>query len=74
MWLPVFFIIEPVNVWLGRHSLLKYLANRDWRALLALWTAVLLCGFFWEMWNLPVLMPLENDTFIPYIYKISFPK
>jgi hypothetical protein len=51
MWLSVSFIVEPINVWLGNRSLLNTLAKGNWRTLLALWTGVLICGFFWEMWN-----------------------
>ena len=50
-WLSVYFIIEPVNVWLKNRSLFEYTARRDWRPILALWVGCLICGFFWEMWN-----------------------
>jgi hypothetical protein len=51
MWTSVVLIIEPVNYRLGYHSLLNYFARGDWRPLWALWSGVLICGFFWEMWN-----------------------
>ena len=50
-WLSVFFILEPVNVWLGNRSLAACTARGDWRPVLALWAGVLLTAFFWEMWN-----------------------
>jgi hypothetical protein len=50
-WLSVFFIIEPINVWLGHHSLTKWTRQGDWRPIIALWLGVLVCAFFWEMWN-----------------------
>ena len=52
LWLSVYFIIEPVNVWLGNRTLAAFVNNRDWRPLIALWLGALLCGFFWEMWNI----------------------
>jgi hypothetical protein len=50
-WLSVFFIIEPINIWLGHHSLTKWTRQGDWRPIIALWLGVLVCAFFWEMWN-----------------------
>ncbi len=51
VWLSVYFIIEPINVWLGHHSLAERTRSGDWRPVIALWLGVLTCGFFWEMWN-----------------------
>jgi hypothetical protein len=50
-WLSVFFIIEPINIWLGHHSLTRWTRQGDWRPIIALWLGVLVCAFFWEMWN-----------------------
>jgi hypothetical protein len=51
VWLSVYFMLEPLNVWLGNRSLTQYTAEGDWRPVLALWAGCLICGFFWEMWN-----------------------
>ncbi len=51
VWLSVYFILEPVNVWLGHRSLAQHTASGDWRPVFALWLGSLVCGFFWEMWN-----------------------
>ncbi len=51
IWFSLYFIIEPLNVWLGNRSLADWLRNGNWRPVLALWTGVLLTSFFWEMWN-----------------------
>jgi len=51
LWLSLYFILEPLNVWLGNRSLTKYTSVGDWRPLIALWCGVLICGIFWEMWN-----------------------
>jgi hypothetical protein len=51
VWLSVYFILEPVNVWSGNRSLTSHTAQGDWRPVLALWAGVLLTAFFWEMWN-----------------------
>jgi hypothetical protein len=51
VWISIYFILEPINCWLGNRSLAAYTAERDWRPVLALWIGCLICGFFWEMWN-----------------------
>lgn len=51
IWLSVFFILEPVNVWLGNRNLFQWTQRGDWRPILALWLGVLLTGLFWEFWN-----------------------
>jgi hypothetical protein len=51
IWISLYFIFEPVNVWLGHRSLARYTAKGDWRPVIALWLGVLLTAFFWEMWN-----------------------
>jgi len=51
VWVSVYFILAPINFWLGNRSLSRYTAEGDWRPVLALWCGVLICGFFWEMWN-----------------------
>ena len=51
LWLSVFFILEPINVWMGNRSLAFWTQRGDWRPVISLWLGVLLTGFFWEMWN-----------------------
>ncbi len=51
LWISLYFILEPINVWLGFRSLPDWLRRGDWRPVLALWCGVLVTAFFWEMWN-----------------------
>ena len=51
MWLSLFFILEPINIWLGHRSLAERTQTGDWRPVVAVWLGTLICGFFWEMWN-----------------------
>jgi hypothetical protein len=51
VWLSVYFILEPLNIWLRNRSLARYTRIGDWRPIIALWIGALICGFFWEMWN-----------------------
>lgn len=52
VWGAVFCLIEPMNVWLGRPSLFDSLGRQDWRPTVSLAIGALLCGFFWEFWNI----------------------
>jgi hypothetical protein len=51
IWMSPFFVIEPVNVWLGNRTLAEWTKFGDWRPVIALWAGVLATAFFWEMWN-----------------------
>jgi hypothetical protein len=51
IWLSLYFILEPINIWLDNRSLAHWTQRGDWRPVIALWLGVLLTAFFWEMWN-----------------------
>ena len=51
IWLSIYFIMEPINVWLGNRNLVLGSQKRDWRPVIALWIGVLITAFFWEFWN-----------------------
>jgi len=51
IWLSLYFILEPINIWLGNRSLAQWTKMGDWRPVIALWLGVLLTAIFWEMWN-----------------------
>lgn len=52
VWVSGVLILEPVAHALGRRSLLTGLSRGDWRPWMALWVGSLVCGFFWEFWNM----------------------
>jgi len=52
MWMSVYFIIEPINFWLGNRTLIGYSGKNDWRPMVVLAIGCMICGFFWEMWNI----------------------
>lgn len=64
LWLAVYFIFEPLNIWLGNPSLARYTAKGDWRPIYALWIGCLICGFFWELWN--------YYSYPKWIYQVPF--
>lgn len=51
LWLSIYFILEPINVWLGNRALAHWTKNGDWRPVVSLWLGALLTAFFWELWN-----------------------
>jgi hypothetical protein len=51
VWGGAYLVLDPVNDWLGRRSLLRPVMDGDWRQVISLALGGLLCGFFWEMWN-----------------------
>jgi hypothetical protein len=51
IWISLYFILEPLNVWLGHRSLADSTRIGDWRPVIALWLGVLVTAFFWELWN-----------------------
>jgi hypothetical protein len=51
VWISIALILEALNVWLGRRSFLQHLQHGDWRPVIILPVAALICGFFWEFWN-----------------------
>ena len=50
-WICLYFILEPLNIWIGNRSLAERTKDGDWRPVLALWLGVLLTAVFWELWN-----------------------
>jgi len=51
VWISVFFILEPINLWLRHRTILEHTAQGNWRPVISLFSGCLVCGFFWEMWN-----------------------
>lgn len=51
IWLSLYFIMEPINIWRGTRNLAQRTQNGDWRPVIALWAGILVTAFFWEFWN-----------------------
>jgi hypothetical protein len=64
LWASLCLILEPLNVKLGNRSSLDALFRGDWRTVISLALGVLVCGFFWEMWNF--------YSFPKWIYRIPY--
>ncbi len=52
LWLAPLFMITALQCWRGQRTLFSDLATGNWRQVVLLATAALICGFFWELWNL----------------------
>ena len=63
-WLSIYFLMEPLNVWLGNDSLLDSTKRGDWRPAVALAVGCLICAIFWEMWNF--------YSYPRWIYRVPF--
>jgi hypothetical protein len=64
IWLCIVLILDPINNFMRRKSVLAHISLHDWR-FFVLPLAGLWCGFFWEMWNFFAL-PKWYYT-VPYI-------
>ena len=51
LWGSVYLILEPINARLGYRTLLERTKDGDWRGVASLSLGCLICGFFWELWN-----------------------
>lgn len=51
-WLSLFFIIDPLSNLLGGWSVSGAVTRGDWSPIWNAAVAGLICGFFWEMWNI----------------------
>ncbi|HYI13893.1 MAG TPA: hypothetical protein VEX37_00775 [Thermomicrobiales bacterium] len=52
VWMSVVFILDPVATWLGGRSLAWHIDRNDWTPLFNIAAGTLICGWFWEMWNI----------------------
>ncbi len=51
LWGWAYFLIVPLNNFLGHYTLLDDTAKGNWRPVVSLAVGALICGFFWELWN-----------------------
>ena len=68
VWLSLVFLLDPVATWLGGRSLASFIGRRDWSPLFNLAVGTLICGWFWEMWNV-YSMPKWTYS-IPYVERL----
>ncbi len=54
-WIWLFLFVDSLNFLRGRSSLIEQASRGDWQNIVTLAAAGLVCGFFWEMWNINAL-------------------
>jgi hypothetical protein len=64
-WIWLFLFVDALNFLRGRASLIEQASRGDWRNIVTLALAGLVCGFFWEMWNI-FAMPKWYYT-VPFV-------
>jgi hypothetical protein len=52
VWFAPLLILTGLQTILGRSTIFDPLADGDWRRLVSAALAALICGFFWELWNI----------------------
>ena len=51
VWIGLFLLFDPINALLGNPSIAAQVREGRWDSVLILFAAGLICGWFWEMWN-----------------------
>ena len=65
LWLSPLLIIVSIQILVNEKTLFSSISHGDWRVVLASAMAGLICGFFWELWNVNSLAKWEYA--IPYV-------
>jgi hypothetical protein len=65
IWISLFFLLDPLNYWLGRPSLLAEMAAGHYRTAISFGIGALICGFFWESWN--YWAPMKWVYSVPFV-------
>ena len=69
LWIAPLLIVCALQTLMGEHQVFAEMATGDWRRAIAAATAALVCGFFWEMWNLHSLAKWKYS--IPLVHRFS---
>jgi hypothetical protein len=64
LWLSPLFVLTATDIVSGRPTVFAGVEAGDWRRVVRLALAALLCGFFWEMWN--------DRSLAKWVYAVPF--
>lgn len=64
-WISVFLILDPLARFAGRTTVSSFAARGDWRPIFNLGAGALVCGWFWEMWNIRAMPKWIYD--VPHV-------
>ncbi|MBT8339914.1 MAG: hypothetical protein HKP58_19970 [Desulfatitalea sp.] len=65
LWISPLLIISALQALSGRETIFSSLRCGDWRHLICAALAALICGFFWELWNIGSLARWKYS--LPYV-------
>jgi hypothetical protein len=51
VWIGYFFLLEPVNYWMGNSSIYRDIEEGKWQRFWLLFASGAICGLLWEFWN-----------------------
>ncbi len=69
LWLSPLIIITAAQALCGQKTVFAPLGDGDWRRLVRVAVAALICGFFWEMWNSHSLAGWTYS--VPYVNRVK---
>ena len=69
LWLSPLLIVGSLQTLMGEQHVFDELAAGDWRRAVAAAVSALICGFFWEMWNVYSLAKWQYS--IPLVHRFS---
>ena len=84
LWVSIIFLLDPINWWCGRPSILRDWSEGRWGRTVSLVLGGATCGFLWEFWNywaltkwtyhLPFLGTLESYRYfeMPWVGFVGF--
>ena len=67
LWVSPLIVLVALDGIAGRRHILSGVAEGDWREIVGFCLAALVCGLFWEMWNVHSLAKWEYS--IPYVHR-----
>jgi hypothetical protein len=69
VWIGLFLALDPINTLLGNPSITAQLQEGRWDTVLVLFAAGLICGWFWELWNV-----FSMPKWIYHVQLVDLPK
>ena len=69
LWISPLVIVTSLQTILGERTVFSSLAKGDWRPIWLPAVAGLICGFFWEMWNVNSLAHWEYA--VPFVHRFQ---
>ena len=69
LWLSPLLVVAALQTLAGERHVISEAAGGDWRRAAAAAAAALVCGFFWEMWNIHSLAKWEYS--IPLVHRFQ---